>query len=368
MTKASASLVERLAGTVEAAGLVGPGFAGASAFPTVRQDLEEARRSGRSGSLTFTFGDPERSSDPTVSFPWARSTVTVAAPYLPVAGSPGPARPGTGVVARFATQDHYAPLRAVLNTLAGLLRDDGHRAEIVCDDNRMVDRAAAVRSGLAWWGKSSMALMPGAGPWTLLGSVVTEAELPLSEPMVRDCGTCDACIPACPTGAIVAPGVVDARRCLAAVLQSPGPIPIELREPMADRFYGCDDCLVACPPGDRLLARSTGTEGRIDLIDVVRTADRPLRSRFEHFYVPRNAPRHLRRNAIVALGNGRDSNHALLLAGLLGHPDPMLRSHAAWSLGRLGGGIARAVLDARRVDEGDPGVATEIELALGTLA
>ena len=127
----------------------------------------------------------------------------------------------------------------------------GHRAAVLCDDSRLVDRAAAVRAGVGWWGKSTMVLAPGHGPWLLLGSVVTDASLPPDTPMARDCGTCAACLPACPTGALVAPGVLDARRCLAALAQSPGAIPREFRRAMGDRLYGCDDCLEACPPGQR---------------------------------------------------------------------------------------------------------------------
>lgn len=350
------------------AGMAGIGFCAPDPFPEVEASLTEARATGRSGTLGFTFTDPATSANPSVTAPWARSIVVTAHSYLPAAGEPGPSVPGTGRIARFATDDHYEPLRRVLDSMADALRRAGHRAEVRCDDNRMVDRAVAVRAGVGWWGKSSMVLAPGAGPWMLLGAVITDAELPHSKPMVRDCGTCDACIPACPTGAIVAPGVIDARRCIAAILQSRGAIPRELRRLVGDRWYGCDDCLTACPPGSRLQA-AVGTErGRVDLLEVLRTADRPLRAGHAHFYVPRNQPRHLRRNAIVALGNNPTDGADLVLAGLLGHPDPMLRGHAAWSLGEIGSRVAAAALEGRRTVEADADVLEEIEAALGTLA
>lgn len=348
--------------------MVGVGFCAADPFPEVEATLTEARASGRSATLGFTFTDPATSADPRSTAPWARSIVVTAASYLPDAGDPGPAVPGTGRIARFATTDHYEPLRSVLDSMAAELRAAGHRAEVRCDDNRLVDRAVAVRAGVGWWGKSSMVLAPGAGPWMLLGSVLTDAEFTPSDPMVRDCGTCDACIPACPTGAIVAPGVVDARLCIAAILQSRGPIPRELRTLVGDRWYGCDDCLTACPPGTRLLGTATEERGRVDLVRVLATADRPLRDRHAHFYVPRNQVRHLRRNAIVALGNNPIDGADLVLAGLLGHPDPMLRAHAAWALGEVGGPFAVPVLRRRLGVEPDAGVVEEIEVALGTLA
>jgi epoxyqueuosine reductase len=361
-------LERRLHDAATANGFAGLGFGSADPFPDTNRHLEVAKASGRAATLGFTYSQPAVASDVRVSFPWAVSIVTAAYAYLPDGGDPGPAQSGTGRVARFATRDHYVALRAGLDELAALIHDAGFMAEVLCDDNRLVDRAAAVRSGVAWWGKSTMVLIPGYGPWVLLGSVITDAPLEATDAMSRECGTCDACIPACPTGAIVEPGVLDARRCLAAAAQSKGPIPLELRKPMGDRVYGCDECLAACPPGERLAARSTRGVGRIDLLDLLATADRPLRSRWAHFYVPRNQSRYLRRNAIVALGNGGDQAHVGVLCGLLGHPDPLLRGHAAWALGSIGGPVALAALRVARGSEADVEVHAEIDLAVGTLS
>jgi epoxyqueuosine reductase len=327
-------------------GLAGFGICDAAPFEDTGRDLEEAVASGRSGKLKFTFADPATSADPTRSFPWARRLLVGAHRYAADAGSPGPPTPGTGRVARFAEDDHYAPLRAVLGGIAAMLRAEGHRAEVLVDDNRLVDRAAAVRAGVGWWGKSSMVLVPGAGPWVLLGSVVTDASLDVDSPMRRDCGTCDACIPACPTGAIVAPGILDARRCLAHWAQAPGSIPTELREPMGDRVYGCDDCLEACPPGHRAIAGGAEGRGRVDLVSLLGSDDQTLRTRYERFYVPRNDVKYLRRNALVALGNSGGEDAVGVLAGFAAHRDPMLREHAAWALGRIGGARAAAALRA----------------------
>ncbi len=362
------SLEMKLRAVATAADLIGIGFCSADPFPEVEELLQQAKDSGRSASLGFTFTDPGLSTDLRRSFPWARSIIAVAHAYLPDAGNPGDAVPGTGRIARFATADHYRPLRAGLDRLATELRVAGWRAAVMCDDNGLVDRAAAVRSGIGWWGKSSMVLAPGVGPWILLGSVVTDAELRPDPPMVRGCGTCQACIPACPTGAIVAPGVVDSRRCIAAIVQSPGAIPIESRQAVGDRFYGCDECLTACPPGERLAATAPQGLGRVDLKEVLALDDRTLRARFPQFYVPRNDARFLRRNALVALGNTPDEGADLIVAGFLGHPDSLLRAHAAWALGRIGGAVAAAALRHRVPLEPEPEVVAEIEAALGTLA
>jgi len=342
------------------------GVASSAAFPEVRRATEERVAAGQHGGMRFTFGDPVRAADPRASFPWAESLVVAAYAYLPEAGDPGPPSPGTGRVARFATADHYRPLWAGLEALAGVLAAAGHRTAVLCDDSRLVDRAAAVRAGVGWWGKSTMVLAPGQGPWLLLGSVVTDASLPPDAPMSRGCGTCRACLPACPTGALAAPAILDARRCLAALAQAPGVFPREFRRTLGDRLYGCDACLEACPPGWRALEGiAEGGEGRVDLLALLAADDEALLRRFGHFYLPGRQARYLRRNALVALGNAGGEGAVAAAAGFLAGPDPLLRAHAAWALGRLGGLAARAALRAASRREADPGVGEEIAVALG---
>jgi epoxyqueuosine reductase len=270
-------------------------------------------------------------------------------------------------VARFAETDHYRALRRGLAAVAATLEEAGHRAAVLADDSRLMDRAAAVRAGVGWWGRSTVVLAPRHGPWLLLGSVATDARLPIDRPMRRDCGTCVACLPACPTGAL-ADGVLDARRCLAHHLQSPGAIPAELRAAAADRVYGCDDCLDACPPGRRALEAVGGERGRVDLVALLAGSDRSLLSAYPHWYVPQRRARYLRRNALVALGNTGGAGADLVAAGYLGHPDWLLRCHAAWALGRLGGPVARAALSAAAEAERHDAVREEIVAAVGSLA
>jgi epoxyqueuosine reductase len=340
------------------------GVASADPFPEVREQIEARVADGRSGGLPFTYSRPAVASDVRRTFPWAERLIVAGRPYLPAAGAPA-AGPGQGRIARFAVDDAYVPLRRGLEAIAGRLEADGWRVSIVCDDGRLVDRAAAVRAGIGWWGKNTMVLAPGAGPWSLLGSVVTDAPLPVSKPMVRDCGACDACLPACPTGALVEPGVLDARRCIAAFLQQPGDLPVGLRTAIGDRFYGCDDCLDACPPGRRLSIRSTADRGTVDLVEILRMSDRALLERFARFYVPRRDPRYLRRNALVALGNAGTSDHVPALVAFLDPSvDPMLRRHAAWALGRIGTGEAVRALRSRLGLEEDQSVGAAIASAL----
>ena len=358
-------------------GCAGFGVTHAGEFQGLAAALRQRLESGAAGKLRFTYKNPERAADVRSSFPWAESLAVVSWPYMPMAGKPGPPTAGSGRVARFATEAHYAGLRTALDALAARLEAGGYRSAVLADDDRLVDRAAAVRAGVGWHGKSSMVLDPKFGPWLLLGSVVTDARLDTHSPMVRDCGKCDACIPACPTGAITAPGKLDASLCIAHWTQVAGAIPRQLRLAMGDRLYGCDDCLDACPPGHNVMELGRSEVGRVDLLELLATDDHALAGRFAHLYIPRNNPRFLRRNALVALGNsvaaaleaGRADPAEVerivgALAGYLGDPDQLYRIHAGWALGRIGNRTAEALLRAQAAREQMPDVARELEQAL----
>lgn len=307
------------------------GVTGCEPFPEVAEEMYSRIEAGRSARLGFTYKDPDKATQPERSFPWGRSIVVVAMGYLLDGDGPSNDRP----IARFADGDRYVELRRLVGDIAVRLGADGWRAEAVIDDDRLVDRAVAVRAGVGWWGKSTMVLTPGHGPWILLGSVVTDAVLPTNEPMKRSCGTCDACIPACPTGAIFAPGVLDARRCLAAIFQSRGDIPVDLRKAAGGRIYGCDDCLTACPPGSRELRSKTAADHEFGAVEALQMSDEELRQRTEHWYVPGRKMRFVRRNAIVALGNTGGVDAVAVLEPYLTHQDDLLRRHAQWAVDQL---------------------------------
>jgi epoxyqueuosine reductase len=360
-------LFERLERVGDANGAVGLGTCTVEPFAEVRAEMDRRLESGEAGRRRFTYTDPAVSTDVRTTFPWAERLVVAAVTYLPVAGRPGPPRANTGRVARFATRDHYVPLRELLAALSAELGRAGFRAEPLADDNRLVDRAAAVRSGVAWWGKSTMALAPRYGPWMLLGSIVTDATLPVGKPMVRDCGTCTACIPACPTGALDTEGILDATRCISYWAQTPGMIPVPVREAWGDRLYGCDDCLEACPPGERWEAQAGAVTGRVDLIELLGKPDAELLGEYGHFYLPRRDPRFLRRNALVALAHTGSTDAIPVLAGYLQSSVAVLRAHAAWALGRLSAAAAIPALQRAAAVESDPSVRNELMAALGCL-
>jgi len=325
------------------AGLDAVGIARAEPFLEARRHLVERKAAGLHGGMHFTYGNPERATDPSSVLSGARSLVVGAHSYR--ATVPHPPGPPAGRVARYSWRDHYEPLRQALGAVADRLRVEGYGAVVLVDDNRLVDREAAVRAGLGWYGKNTNVLLPELGSWFVLGSVVTDASLPVAIPVADGCGSCTRCLPACPTGALVAPGVLDARRCLAHLLQAPGDFPVEFREALGDRLYGCDDCQEACPP-NRLEDRrsppppaAASDEAWVPVLEVLAASDDELLARHGRWYIPRRQPRYLRRNALVVLGNVGDGNDPEVESALrraLADPDPMLRSHAQWAAERLG--------------------------------
>jgi epoxyqueuosine reductase len=322
-----------------AAGLDAVGIAPADRFSSTERDLLERRADGLHGGMQFTYRNPARSTDPAATLPGARSLVVGARSYD--RGEP-PAPDGhAGRVARYAWSDHYAELRAGLEAIAERLRAADWAARVVADDNALVDREAAVRAGLGWYGKSSNVLLPGRGSWFVLGTVITDAPLEPSQPVGDGCGTCTRCISACPTGAIIAPGVVDARRCLAWLVQAPGSFPVEHRVALGDRIYGCDDCQDVCPPNRRAVTPPPLEDDAapwVDLLDMLSASDHDLLDRHGRWYIAERDPRHLRRNALIALGNVGDPDDPRVRATLQRYVDggdELLREHASWATSQL---------------------------------
>lgn len=356
------------------AGLVSVGTAPVVAFAGARRHIERRKRHGLHGGMQFTYRNPARATDPSRLLPGARSLVVGAWAYpapspeyrastADRSGEPA-ARP-RGRVARYAASDHYRDLRAALDTVAAVVAAAGWRARVVVDDNGLVDREAARTAGVGVYGKSTVLLVPGHGSWCLLGSVVTDA--PLRARWSGDtgvsrrarssgdaCGRCTACLDACPTGALVAPGVLDARRCLAWLLQAGGTFPLAFRAALGDRLYGCDTCQDVCPlnrAAGRLAARRPGSAaeggsagdgtgtGDLDLVELLEASDEVVMARAGRWYVAGRDPAVVRRNALVALGNvGRSDDPATVrvLGAYLAQPDPVLREHAAWAARRVG--------------------------------
>ncbi|MBI4882672.1 MAG: tRNA epoxyqueuosine(34) reductase QueG [Actinobacteria bacterium] len=325
-------------------GVTHTGVTSADVLTRARAAIEDRMRRGLTDGMQFTFRNPARSTEPQRALTEAQSVLAAALPYLldDVARPPG----RQARVARYAWSDNYQPLRLALDAVVSRLRIDGHRAVAFVDDNSIVDREIAYRAGIGWFGKNANLLLPGAGSWFVLGCVITTAALPRTETVVDDgCGACRRCIDACPTGAIIEPGVIDAGRCLAWVLQKPGSIPVELRRLIADRIYGCDDCQEVCPPtvryGPTHRAQSrVAAKAWLPLLDLLDGTDEQLIATWRPWYLANRDPRWIRRNALVVLGNigdAADPEVQAVLRRYLTHDDAILREHAQWAAASLQG-------------------------------
>jgi len=324
-----------------AAGLHRVGITGADVLHRAREVLTERKSLGLHNEMQFTYRNPIRSTDPTSTMPTARSIIVGARSYateMPIKPDQISAR-----IARYAWADYYEQLREGLAQIASQLRADGWRAIILADDNSIVDREVAYQAGLGWYGKNANLLIEGAGSYFVLGSVITDAPLGPSTKTVEDgCGSCRRCIDNCPTQAIVAPGVVDARKCLAWLLQKPGVFDSAYRIALGDRLYGCDDCQEVCPPTVRhaIVEEQKGkTQAWASVMSVLNLDDKTLLENFKAWYISDRDPKWLRRNALIILGNvanASDQDTQNILKRYLVDRDPILRAHAVWAAGRLG--------------------------------
>jgi epoxyqueuosine reductase len=310
------------------------GAAPVLAYEETERHIRERKAHGLFADMRFTMARPEVSCHPETLLEGARTVVSAALCYWHDGGE---VPTGHGRLPRYTWYDAYAELREKLDELGGLL---GGSYRVLVDANQHVDREAAARSGVGFYGKNTMLITRRFGSWVVLGTLITEAELEPTSPLDADCGSCTLCIEACPTGALDDPGVLDANRCLSYWTQSGGSIPESYREELGDQVYGCDICQDVCPWNRGVEKRRAGVEPpagaepHISLVDWLEASDEELADRYDRLFVPRNDPRYLRRNALVALGNtGGDPSLARRYAA---SDDELLRENAEWALDRLG--------------------------------
>ncbi len=288
-------------------------------------------------------------------------------------GSP-PGRTHRGKIARYARGDDYHDvMKEKLQALLRFIRDRAGRpveGRVYVDTGPVLEREFAVRAGLGWFGKHTNLIHKRVGSWLLIGEILLDIELEQDLPASDHCGTCTRCIEACPTEAIVEPYVVDSRRCISYhTIELKGAIPLEYRAAMGDRVFGCDDCQDVCPWNRR--APETGHSAFVarpwnekpDLIEMLGWTPEDFRTRFRGSPVKRTKRRGLLRNAAVALGNTKDPEAIPALADALRDDEPLVRGHAAWALGNVGGVRALEALEEARITEEDPGVIEEIDRA-----
>ncbi|QBD79358.1 tRNA epoxyqueuosine(34) reductase QueG [Ktedonosporobacter rubrisoli] len=386
----------------------------AEEFAEARQIIQE--RIGRGlmdGMSWFTAERAEVSSRPKALLPEAQSIIALGMVYLTEQPDDGePQDLPRGRISRYAWGDDYHDtIKPKLQQFAGWLREYA-RAEmgeqletrLFVDTGRMVDRAVAQRAGLGWYGKNTNILTRGWGSWLFLAEIVTNLSLRPDTPIKANCGSCEICLHACPTAALPNPYELDSTRCISYLtIELRGSIPLELRPLMGNLIFGCDICQEVCPvnkvaekrlglrtetgktqfialegigknskepahsfrPHPELRPRS-GVGSSPELIPLLSLTEEQFRERFRRSPIKRTKRRGLLRNVCVALGNIGDPRAIPALIGALHDQEPLVRGHAAWALGRLGGEEAIHALQSALASEEEAEVQQEIRCALAS--
>jgi epoxyqueuosine reductase len=328
---------------------------------------------GYAGQMHYLSARAEAYADPGTVLDGARSILMLALPYRTV--EPGAPQSTAGRVSRYAWgADYHDLIRQRLNELADWLVAKVPEAKVrgVVDTAPLLEREFAQAAGLGWIGKNTLLLNKQAGSWFFLAALLTDLELACDTPHQTDhCGTCRACLDACPTGAFVDAYVLDARRCISYLtIELKDPIPVELRPGVGDWAFGCDICQEVCPWNHKAPRSSEpalaprGGQTALDLIELLGWSDAQFRDHFRHTPLWRPKRRGILRNAAIVLGNRRPAEGLVALATGLHDGESLVRGAAAWALGQYRCQAARLALVERQALESDPQVCEEIAAAL----
>ena len=369
----------------------------AEALPEAERVIKERIAQGLMDGLPwFTAERAEVSCHPDALLSGAQSIITLALCYL--SEQPGETSDSVprGRISRYAWGDDYHEvIKARLEQFIAWLREYARKeisndveTRLFVDTGRMVDRAVAQRAGLGWYGKNTNILTKGWGSWVFLAEIVTNLPLQTDTPLKTSCGNCEICLHACPTQALPAPYVLDNTRCISFLtIELRGSIPLELRPLMGNLIFGCDICQEVCPVNivaeRRLGLRNTPKTVSMEphkafrprapvgsspeLIPLLSLTEEQFRERFRHSPIRRTKRRGLLRNVCVALGNIGDQQAVPALLGALRDHEPLVRGHAAWALGRIGGEEAKQALQLALSAEEDQEVQQEIRCALADI-
>lgn len=338
-----------------------------------RNGLQDWLANDQHGEMRWMGRDPEKRINPARVLAEAKSVIALALNYY--TPSRHSDHPEHGKISRYAWgKDYHRILRERLATLANWIveRETATHGLYYSDTGPVMDKAWAHKGGLGWIGKHSNLITRSLGSWVFLGEILLNLELEYDVEARNYCGTCHRCIDACPTKAIVAPYVVDARLCISYLtIELRGVIPKELRSLVGTRIFGCDDCQDVCP-WNRFAQPSSEKAFYPDeynrapvLIQLMQMTESEFRQRFQDSAVRRAKYAGFLRNVAVALGNTKDIAAVPVLSDtLLQHSEPLVRAHAAWALGEIGGENSWGALGKATQREMNSSVLEEIQSAL----
>ena len=360
------------------------GFTDATPFTETADVFSRRAEDGLLGQWRYPPDTVRRLCSPAETLAGAKSIVCTATAYGGHAKPHDPAAPGLwGAISCHSWgRDYHRVIGARLAELARFIDTTwpGSVSLPCVDTGPLVDRAAAVRAGIGWFGKNGNVLTKRFGSWVLLGEIITTLELEPDQPLATHCGRCEVCIDRCPTQAIGHDGAIDARRCISDLTQLKTPIPRALRKAIGNRLWGCDDCQTPCPVNERKAGSTDAPRGddafaplpHVGTAMHLPSVLRMTRSEFRRWFGPTSMAWRgkavLQRNAAVALGNSRDRRAVDPLIAALDDRKPIVRGHAAWALGELAGRKARTALEALLTREPDPWVRDEARAALSAIS
>jgi epoxyqueuosine reductase len=346
-----------------------------SAIPQAAPRLARALADGHHGTMGWLAERLDWRGDPQTLWPEARSVVMLAMNYGPDrdprAALGTPDRAAISVYAQ--GDDYHEVIKGRLKQAAGALAAAGLPAKVFVDTAPVMEKPLAEAAGVGWQGKHTNLVSRDFGSWLFLGAIFTTAELPVDPPAEDSCGSCRACLDACPTDAFPAPYRLDARRCVSYLtIEHAGPIPLEFRAKIGNRIYGCDDCLAACPWNKfahegremRLAAREALKSPPLE--ELAMLDDAGFRALFAKSAVKRIGRDRFVRNVLVAIGNSGRPDLAEAAAARLDDASPLVRGAAVWALSRLvPAATTRALFETRRTRETAADVLGEWDRALG---
>jgi epoxyqueuosine reductase len=350
------------------------GFASADPFEELKDRLRTQQELGYQSG--FEEPDIDKRTNPSLIVPQAKSIIAIALAYpSKMKNAPKSTKEEwRGVFCRASWgKDYHDILRDRMRKLEQFIQKKAPQAEVksMVDTGELSDRAVAERAGIGWSGKNCATITPEFGSYVYLGEVITTISLPPDQPITDQCGTCNKCVDACPTGALVQGGQLDSNKCIAFLTQTKGFLPDQYREKLGNRLYGCDTCQQVCPENKGINfhhhpeMEPDPELAKPKLKPLLKISNREFREKFGPIAGSWRGKKPIQRNAIIALGNFKDQSAVSELIDVLKNdPRPVIRGTAAWSLGKIGGSEAENALELAKKREKDGDVQAEIEKGL----
>lgn len=370
-------LKEELKQAAPSMGIDDIGFASADPFVSLKSILQNHRDKGYESG--FEESDLDKRVTPSLPGTTPASIIAIAVAYPSKMSNPPKSEPGKyrGIMARSAWgRDYHHVLREAMAKLEAFIRERVPDAilESMVDTGALVDRAVSQRAGIGFSGKNCSIISPKYGSWIYLGEMVTSIPFPPDSPVTEDCGECTKCIDACPTGALVGPGQLNAQRCVSFLTQTKGFLDEEVMRKIGNRLYGCDTCQIVCPKNKGLNwthheeLQPDPEKAKPLLLPILDMSNREFKETFGDTSAAWRGKKPIQRNAVIALGNFKDASAVPKLSEvLLKDPRPELRGTAAWALGRIGGEEALNNLEKGMKSEQDHEVRNMLTQALHKL-